>query len=196
MADSNRASASAMSSDSVTGNAGIPTGAALRSVMSVFPTSVVAIAGVNVETGKPTGLAVGTFTSISLDPPLAGFFVTKGSSSWPVIKESGGFCANLLSHDQEKLARQLATRGADKFAGIEWRPAPSGSPIIKDAIAWVDCVDITTTEVGDHLLVVGTIVACDAIVSEARVMGFHRSKMGGVTLVESLAETTLSEAKS
>lgn len=183
-------------SDPVPCDASLPSAVELRSVMSVFPTSVVAIAGMNAETGKPTGLAVGTFTSISLDPPLAGFFVAKDSTSWPLIKSSGRFCANLLSHDQEKVARQFAARGVDKFAGIEWCRAPGGSPIIKDSMAWVDCVDITTTEVGDHLLVVGTIVACGTIDTGARVMCFHRSKMCGVTLVESLATATLPAVKS
>jgi 3-hydroxy-9,10-secoandrosta-1,3,5(10)-triene-9,17-dione monooxygenase reductase component len=161
-----------------------PSAAVFRSVMSAFPTSVVAIAGINVGTGSPTGLAVGTFASISLDPPLAGFFVAKTSTSWPLIETSESFCASLLSHSQQKLARQLSTRGTDKFAGVDWRPAPSGSPIIEDSLAWVDCVDVKTIEVGDHLLVLGTIIACEASDVEARAMGFHRSKMGGIALCE------------
>jgi 3-hydroxy-9,10-secoandrosta-1,3,5(10)-triene-9,17-dione monooxygenase reductase component len=162
--------------------------AVLRSVMSAFPTSVVAIAGTSARTVSPTGLIVGTFTSISLDPPLAGFFVAKNSTSWPRIEVTGSFCASLLSHNQQNLARQFATRGADKFAGVAWRPAPSGSPIIENSLAWVDCVDIKTIEVGDHWLVLGTVIACAASDTEDRVMGFHRSKMGGIALVSNLTK--------
>src|SRR5829696_8089433 len=93
-----------------------------RDVLGHLPSGVVAITGVD-PGGEPTGLIVGTFTSVSLDPPLVAFFIAKSSSSFPKVRDSGSFCAKILSARQEPLCRALSTRGGDKFAGVRWNPA-------------------------------------------------------------------------
>lgn len=128
--------------------------------MGRLPTGVVIVAGM--AGGEPVGVAVGSFTSVSLDPPLVGFFIADTSSTWPVIAPSGGFCASVLGADQEAVSRLFATRGADKFAGCGWRPSPSGRPIIDGAVAWVDCSIEQTLPAGDHRLVLGRIQAMAA----------------------------------
>jgi flavin reductase (DIM6/NTAB) family NADH-FMN oxidoreductase RutF/DNA-binding IclR family transcriptional regulator len=127
-----------------------------RDVLGHLPSGVVAITGVDAG-GEPTGLIVGTFASVSLDPALVAFFIAKSSSSFPKVRDSGSFCANILSARQEPLCRALSTRGGDKFAGVRWAPAPSGSPILEDTVAWVDCSVESITEAGDHLIVLGRV---------------------------------------
>jgi flavin reductase (DIM6/NTAB) family NADH-FMN oxidoreductase RutF/DNA-binding IclR family transcriptional regulator len=127
-----------------------------RDVLGHLPSGVVAITGVDTG-GEPTGLVVGTFASVSLDPALVAFFIARSSSSFPKVRDSGSFCANILSARQEPLCRALSTRGGDKFAGVRWAPAPSGSPILEDTVAWVDCSIESITEAGDHLIVLGRV---------------------------------------
>lgn len=127
-----------------------------RDVLGHLPSGVVAITGVD-PGGEPTGLIVGTFASVSLDPALVAFFIARSSSSFPKVRDSGSFCANILSARQEPLCRALSTRGGDKFAGVRWAPAPSGSPILEDTVAWVDCSIESITEAGDHLIVLGRV---------------------------------------
>jgi len=70
-----------------------------RQVLGHFPTGVVIISGLD-GAGKPQGLTIGSFSSISLDPPLVGFFPGLNSKSWPAIAESGFFCVNVLAASQ------------------------------------------------------------------------------------------------
>src|SRR5690348_8711876 len=80
------------------------------------------------------------------------------SRAWPLIHRSGRFCVNILSADQEDVSAQMATKGVDKFAGIEWTPAEvTGSPVIAGTIAHLDCTIHTVHEAGDHFVVIGRV---------------------------------------
>jgi len=127
-----------------------------RQVMAHVPTSVAVVAAI-VE-GQPQGLSVGTFVPVSLDPPLVGFFVANTSKSWPLICSSGSFAVSVLGHDQAALSSRFAMSEADKFAGVKWRPAPSGNPVLAGAVAFVDCSIERVVETGDHSLVLGKVV--------------------------------------
>src|SRR5262245_41467821 len=107
-----------------------------RQVLGQFPTGVVIITAV-CRDGTPTGMSIGSFASVSLDPPLVAFFPMRTSRTWSEIEATRRFCVNVLGADQERLCRAFARPGADKFDGVEWRPAASGSPIIEQSLAWI-----------------------------------------------------------
>lgn len=132
-----------------------------RRVLGNFPTGVVVITAVDTS-GQPAGMAVGSFTSVSLDPALVAFLPDKSSTSFPKIREAGRFCVNVLTHEQETVCRTFATRGADKFASLGWRPGPTGSPILDGVLAWIDCDLESVTEAGDHYIVLGRVRALEA----------------------------------
>jgi flavin reductase (DIM6/NTAB) family NADH-FMN oxidoreductase RutF len=126
-----------------------------RQVLGHFPTGVTVVTAVRGD--EPVGLAVGSFSSVSLDPPLVGFFPDRSSSSWPKIREAGSFCVNILGEDQEDVCRRFAMKGDDKFAGLGWKPAGSGAPLLDGVIAWIDCDIAEVVETGDHFLVLGAV---------------------------------------
>ncbi len=128
----------------------------LRDVMGNFPTSVVAVTTLGPEQ-EPVGMVVGSFTSVSLDPPLVSFLVDRSSSTLPKIIAAQRFCANALASDQERLCRQMATRGAQRFDGVAWETSPAENPILDGVVAWVDCAIDKVVELGDHFLVVGLV---------------------------------------
>ena len=102
--------------------------ASFRTVMGHYPTGVCVITGLTPD-GIAVGLTVGTFTSVSLNPPLIGFFPDKKSTSWPLIGASGQFCVNILASEQESVCRAFAVKGGDKFSQFQWSPsAITGSP--------------------------------------------------------------------
>jgi len=153
----------------------IPSGL-YRQVLGHFPTGVTVITAI--EDGTPVGLAVGSFFSVSLDPPLVGFCPDKRSSSWPVIQRAGRFCVNVLADDQEVLCRQFATKGADKFAGVGWSPtAGGGSPRLTDVLAWIDCDVEVVHEAGDHDICVGRVLGL-AVEREGSPLVFYRGGYG------------------
>lgn len=154
-----------------------PTGATFdaaefRQVLGHLPTGVTVIA--SMFDGQPVGLSVGTFFSVSLDPPMVGFSAAVQSTSFPRVRAAGTFCASVLAEDQETVCRVFASSGADKFRGLGWRPAPeTGSPMVNDAVAWVDCTIDAVHEAGDHFVVIGNVHHLE-VAREANPLVFHR----------------------
>jgi flavin reductase (DIM6/NTAB) family NADH-FMN oxidoreductase RutF/DNA-binding IclR family transcriptional regulator len=132
--------------------------ARFRQVLGHYPTGVTVVTAAGVD-GTPVGMAVGSFTSVSLDPPLVAFFPEKTSSTFPKIRASGSFCVNVLSAHQEGACRAFAMRGHERFKDVRWRAAASGSPILEGVVAWIDCDIETIEDLGDHHLVVGRVRA-------------------------------------
>lgn len=129
-----------------------------RQVLGHFPTGVTVVTAMPDE-GGPAGLAVGSFTSVSLDPPLVAFCPSRTSGSWPRIESTGGFCVNVLADDQEHVSRVFAGKAADKFQGLGWHPSPQGAPVLTDVLAWIDCRVEAVHEGGDHYVVLGRVTA-------------------------------------
>jgi 3-hydroxy-9,10-secoandrosta-1,3,5(10)-triene-9,17-dione monooxygenase reductase component len=112
-----------------------------------------------VQRGRPLGFTAQAFTSVSLEPPLVAMCPARTTASWSRMRAVGTFCANILTEDQEALCRAFATKGADKFRGVGWRRSHrTGSPVLADVLAWVDCVVEAEHEAGDHVIVVGRVV--------------------------------------
>ncbi|WP_328663535.1 flavin reductase family protein [Streptomyces sp. NBC_00328] len=149
--------------------------AQFRQVLGRFCSGVTIITGV-ADGGAPAGLTCQSFFSLSLDPPLVAFSVSRTSGTWPRIAPSKAFCVNVLSTAQQQLSRSFAARGTDKFAGQEWTPAPvTGSPALPGSLAWIDCVVEAVHPGGDHWLVIGRVrhlAACDY---EADPLLFYRA---------------------
>ncbi|WP_329250024.1 flavin reductase family protein [Actinoallomurus sp. NBC_01490] len=132
-----------------------------RSVLGHFPSGVAAITSLDAE-GRPVGMTVSSFTSVSLTPPLVAFLPGKTSSTFPVIAERGTFCVNVLAAGQEPVCRALAVSGEDKFTEVAWRPGPHGDPVIDGVVAWIGCTIEAVHEAGDHRIVVGRVDELDA----------------------------------
>jgi 3-hydroxy-9,10-secoandrosta-1,3,5(10)-triene-9,17-dione monooxygenase reductase component len=152
-----------------------------RNVMGHLPT------GVSIVTGHgdagPAGLAVGSFMSVSLEPPLIAVSPALTSTSWPAIKRTGGFCVNVLGEGQAEVARRFAVSGGDKFAKLEWWRGPSGAPILAGAVAWIDCAIESEQVAGDHFLVLGRVLELDVGDAGAPLI-FHRGAFDRFRAVE------------
>lgn len=128
-----------------------------RTIMGRFATGVVAIAAIDPGTGGPTGLAANSFTSVSLDPPLVSFCVAHTSTTWPRLRCAARLCVNVLSTAQREVCLRLATRGGEKFAGLEWTASPGGGPVIEGALAWLECSVEAEYVAGDHMIVLARV---------------------------------------
>ena len=149
-----------------------------RHVLGHVPTAVVVVTAIHEE--QPFGLAVGTFISVSLKPPLVGFLPAVSSTSFPHVWAAGSFCANVLTVDQQDVCRAFAASGGDKFAHLQWRPSRvTGSPIISGVAAWIDCQITTVTQEGDHFIVIGEVADLEAPSPGAPPLLFHRGQFTG-----------------
>ncbi|MGW1026458.1 flavin reductase family protein [Streptomyces sp. NPDC002577] len=147
-----------------------------RRVLGGYPTGVAVVTAMH--EGAPVGMAVGSFTSVSLSPALVGFFPDSSSTTWPRIREAGAFCVNVLGEDHQDVCRLFATRGADKFGSLGWQPGASGAPVLDDALSWIDCRLERVHEAGDHFLALGRVVDLGAQQAGGPLI-FYRGSYGG-----------------
>jgi flavin reductase (DIM6/NTAB) family NADH-FMN oxidoreductase RutF len=130
-----------------------------RRVLGHFPTGVTVVTAC--DGNGPVGMAIGSFASVSLEPPLVAFFVAKDSGSWTRIEQCGHFCVNVLADDQLEVCATMASRDIDKFAEVVWGRAASGSPVLPEVIATIDCRIENVHEGGDHWIVIGRVIELD-----------------------------------
>lgn len=157
--------------------------ATFRKVLGHLPTGVVVVTGVDTS-GEPAGITIGSFVSVSLDPPLVGFFPGLASRSWAHIAQGKGFCANVLTDDQSELCWRFAQEPesglATRFDGVKWTKSAMGMPILEGALAVIECSVESTTPVGDHYFVVGRVLQLSAHELSNEAMVFYRGKVSGV----------------
>ncbi|MBB2893846.1 flavin reductase [Flexivirga oryzae] len=129
-----------------------------RQTLGHYPTGVAVVTAMKPD-GTPTGMTVGSFTSVSLDPPLIAFLPSKTSSSWAALRECGDtFGVNILAADQEVVCRRIASSGNDKFNAVAWHESPLGLPILDGCVAYLECRVSEVRDAGDHDLVLGEVV--------------------------------------
>lgn len=150
--------------------------AAFRRVLGSYPTGVCVVTAM--DGGKPAGMVVGSFTSVSLDPPLVGFFPDKGSTSWPQIEKAGRFCVNVMGSDQQDVCRSVAAKGEAKFVGVEYAISEHDLPVIANSIASIECRLYSVTEAGDHWFVLGEVLRLETARDDDPML-FHRGRYGG-----------------
>ncbi|MYA86116.1 MAG: flavin reductase family protein [Acidimicrobiaceae bacterium] len=132
-------------------------GREFRRVLGHYPTGVTVVTATC--PGGPEGLTIGSFTSVSLDPPLVSFCPGHDSDSWARMRAVGSFCVNVLADDQADLSSTFASRAGDKFREVTTRVEATGAPVIEGCLAWIDCRVETVHTAGDHDIVVGRVVA-------------------------------------
>lgn len=130
--------------------------ATFRQVLGHYPTGVCAVTAM--VDNEPVGMIVGSFTSLSLDPPLVAFMPDKASSTFSKLRNASVFVANILSSTQDDDCRTLASKSvADKWADISWHASKTGAPILSEAVAWIECDFVNTVDGGDHWIVIGRV---------------------------------------
>ncbi|MBB4919047.1 flavin reductase family protein [Streptosporangium saharense] len=130
------------------------------------------------DEGVPVGLTATSFSSVSLEPPLVSFYVDQGSTTWPRLRSAGHFAVNVLTSDQHELATRFARKSVDRFAApTRWHSGPYGAPLLSDASVHLVCLPYTTLEVGDHVLVIGS-VAEATVHGTGRPLLYHQGRFG------------------
>jgi flavin reductase (DIM6/NTAB) family NADH-FMN oxidoreductase RutF len=96
--------------------------------------------------------------SLSLNPPLILISVDKGATCYACFEPQNGFTVNFLSEEQEEISRRFATKGVDKFAGLQWKEGNNGAAILDGILGYVECKITQCYDGGDHTIVLGEIV--------------------------------------
>ena len=156
----------------------VPGGIEKRELRQIFGTFATGVTVVTTRTGDgvPHGATVNAFTAVSLDPPLAQVTLTRTSRAAGYL-ESAPFAINILSVDQVDAARHFAGRVVDTDPG--WT-LDGNVPVLTGNAATLECRPWNIYDGGDHIIVVGEIIAMDITEREPLVfVGGEFRTMGG-----------------
>lgn len=146
-------------------------------VMGSFASGVTIVTTMD-EDGTPRGFTASAVSSLSLEPRMLLVCVNEQSSTLDAIRQSGKFAVNILAASQQHVAQQFTTRdGSNRFAGLRWRPGvETAAPILNGSLAYVECVLHDTCKGGDHIILMGEVVAGEA--HEAEPLLYFRGRYG------------------
>lgn len=130
-----------------------------RAALGMFATGVTIVTARTAE-GPLIGLTANSFNSVSLDPPLVLWSLSRAAGSLPVFSTGSHYAINVLAADQRELAERFALRGADRWAGVGFDAGIGGAPLLHGAAATFECFNRSRYEEGDHVIFVGEVERC------------------------------------
>jgi flavin reductase (DIM6/NTAB) family NADH-FMN oxidoreductase RutF len=129
----------------------------LRDALGCFATGVTVVTCLE-DAGRPTGLTVNSFTSVSLEPPLLLVCIHKQAASASALTAAGNFAVNVLQTKQRPASITFSTRVEDRFDETPWSCGEAGAPILKDSLGVFECERFAVYDGGDHHILVGRVV--------------------------------------
>lgn len=134
----------------------------LRHALGRFATGVTLVTTAATD-GTPVGLTVNSFAALSLEPPLVLWSLRLASPLLATFRAAPRFAVNVLAESQLELSRLFASRHAHRFAEGSWQRGDDGVPILAGASATFLCETASRQDLGDHLLLIGRVLAlCDS----------------------------------
>lgn len=151
--------------------------ARFREVMGHFATGVTVVTTRDAD-GTPVGLTVSALTSVSLQPTLLLICVHREAASHDELLQNGTFGVNVLMADQSDLAMRFAqSKPEERFGGVEVESGPLGNPLLPGCLAWLECMIRQVWPGGDHSVILGEVMECDAHPGDPLL--FFRSRLKG-----------------
>ncbi len=145
-----------------------------RAALGMFATGVTIVTA-RAADGSLVGLTANSFNSVSLNPPLVLWSLARAAGAMAEFSTGSHYAINVLAADQQALAQRFATRGVDRWAGVEHRAGVAGAPLLAGAVATFECFNRSRYEEGDHVIFVGEVECCTHR-AEASPLLFHGGK--------------------
>lgn len=132
-----------------------------RDALRHFPAGVTVVTIKSPGSETVHGLTVSAFASVSPDPPLVLISIDHRTTAYELLETAGvSFAVNILGYDQMEMSNRFAwLKDEDRFAEGEWDTAATGAPILKDALAWLDCTVYSRFAAGSHTIYIGEVQA-------------------------------------
>jgi len=131
-----------------------------RSALGMFATGVTIITARTAD-GDLVGLTANSFNSVSLDPPLVLWSLSRSAASMVALSSGSHYAINILAADQKKLAERFAGKSENRWADVEFIDGLSGAPLLAGAVATFECFNRSRYEEGDHVIFVGEVERCE-----------------------------------
>jgi flavin reductase (DIM6/NTAB) family NADH-FMN oxidoreductase RutF len=144
-----------------------------KRAMAQFATGITVVT-TRTAAGRPLGLTVNSFCSVSLEPALVLVCIEHRSEAHAGFRESRVFAVSVLNEEQESWSRRFAQGGPSKFDGVAFATGREGLLLVPDALAHLECRVVAAPEGGDHTVYVGEVLALD--VRPGRPLLYHGSR--------------------
>lgn len=129
-----------------------------KAAIGKYPTGVTVISTIHRD--KLFGFTANSFTSVSLNPPILSFCLSKKAGSLSSFQNSSNFVINILAFDQANIAKHFSSQIADKFSIISYNISSiSNCPIIEGVVSFAECEKIHMFDIGDHFLFTGKVLS-------------------------------------
>ena len=148
---------------------------AFRRCVGAFPTGVCVV--VAEHAGRPAGMPLNSFTSVSLDPLIVLVSLGPGARTLDAVPRSGRFSISVLHRGQRQVALDFAERGTPFPAG-HVRPAEAGQLVVRHALAELCCSVQGIVTAGDHDVVLGVVGSFSG--GDGEPLVFHAGRFGHV----------------
>ena len=146
-----------------------------RNAAGQFMTGVTVVTTIDAERER-AGLTANSFTSVSLDPPMVLVSIGKDTSTVEAFKAGNGFVVHVLADAQKNVSMQFASKGIDRFEGLEVSEGFNGLPVVAGALATFECGTAHVYEGGDHLIFVGEVQNLTTGDTDAPALGYFRGR--------------------
>ena len=157
----------------------------LRRSLGTFATGVTIITTIDAD-DQPRGFTANSFTSVSLDPPLVLVCIAKEAGSLDAFENGVSYAVNILAESQRDLSTLFASRGENRFANVDWQAQATGSPVLAGTAAWLDCTMEQTIDAGDHIVLMGRVVAHEH--NAEPILGYCRGAYVSLSLAQQAME--------
>jgi flavin reductase (DIM6/NTAB) family NADH-FMN oxidoreductase RutF len=127
-----------------------------RRTCAQFTTGITVVTTLDSE-GRPHGMTVNSFSSVSLDPPLVLVSIDLKNAILGHFISSSWFAINILAEHQEELSRRFSSPSENRFREVNWNAGASGTPLLDGVLAQLECSVVRTFEVGDHTVLIGEV---------------------------------------
>jgi len=130
---------------------------AYRKTLSQFPTGVTVMTALQ-DDGRPVGMTVNSFASVSLTPPVILWSIARSTPSYAAFANAQNFVVNFLAEDQKNLSTKFSRPSDDKFSDVVWSRGLNGIPVLSGCVAHIECTLRERHVVGDHDILLGDVV--------------------------------------
>jgi 3-hydroxy-9,10-secoandrosta-1,3,5(10)-triene-9,17-dione monooxygenase reductase component len=168
-------------------------GKRFRQALGSFTTGITIVTTVD-EAGADVGMTANSFNSVSLDPPMVLWSIGRHSSNFDVFVKAEHFAVHVLSAEQEALATRFATRGIERFAGLQLQRGAGNTPLLEGCAARFQCRTAFRHDSGDHVILVGEVLELDQLVCEPLVFKGGRYALAVHKGADAVAEAVPPEA--
>lgn len=114
------------------------------------------------EAGSQHGMTASAFASVSVEPPRILVCLDKASRTNELLASLKKFAVNILAAGQEDLARAFAQTGEKPFSEIGYATGETGAVLLEGTLGWIECALFDRIDAGDHHVVIGEVLACEA----------------------------------